>query len=69
MVEEDLHQGRLIELPKPFAGRSRPYNLLYPHQRYVPLRVRTFVDYLLGHQAVSLRRPDPGSDGAMTTLH
>ena len=46
-VEEELRQGRLIELLKPFGGRSRPYNLLYPHQRFVPLRVRTFVDFLL----------------------
>jgi len=47
-VEEALRQGRLVELLKPFGGRSRPYNLLYPHQRFVPLRVRTFVDFLLG---------------------
>ena len=50
-VEEELRQGRLIEVLKPFGGRSRPYNLLYPHQRFVPLRVRTFVDFLLGRDA------------------
>lgn len=50
-VEEDLREGRLVELLKPFGGRSRPFNLLYPHQRFVPLRVRTFVDFLLGHRA------------------
>lgn len=46
-VEEALRQGRLVELLKPFGGRSRPFNLLYPHQRHVPLRVRCFVDFLL----------------------
>ncbi|WP_457320193.1 LysR substrate-binding domain-containing protein [Roseateles sp. P5_E11] len=46
-VEEELRQGRLVELLKPFGGRSRPFNLLYPHQRHVPLRVRCFVDFLL----------------------
>jgi len=46
-VEEELRQGRLVELLKPFGGRSRPFNLLYPHQRFVPLRVRCFVDFLL----------------------
>lgn len=46
-VEEDLRQGRLVELLKPFGGRARPFNLLYPHQRFVPLRVRCFVDFLL----------------------
>lgn len=46
-VEEELRQGRLVELLKPWGGRSRPFNLLYPHQRHVPLRVRCFVDFLL----------------------
>ncbi len=46
-VEEELRQGRLVELLKPSGGRSRPFNLLYPHQRHVPLRVRCFVDFLL----------------------
>lgn len=50
-VDEDLRAGRLVELLKPFGGRSRPYNLLYPHQRFVPLRVRCFVDFLLGERA------------------
>jgi len=49
VVEEDLLEGRLIEILKPFGGRSRPYNLLYPQLRFVPLRVRTFVDFLTGH--------------------
>ncbi|RZL96435.1 MAG: LysR family transcriptional regulator [Variovorax sp.] len=51
VVEEDLRQGRLIELLTPFGGRSRPYNLLYPQLRFVPLRVRTFVDFLMSRHA------------------
>jgi DNA-binding transcriptional LysR family regulator len=47
-VEDALRQGQLVELLKPFGGRSRPFNLLYPHQRFEPLRVRCFVDFLLG---------------------
>lgn len=47
VVEEDLRQGRLIELLQAYASRSRPFNLLYPYQRHVPLRVRTFVDFLV----------------------
>lgn len=46
-VEEELGQGRLVELLQPWGGRSRPFNLLYPHQRHVPLRVRCFLDFLL----------------------
>jgi DNA-binding transcriptional LysR family regulator len=47
IVEEDLRLGRLQEVLQPFAGRSRPFSLLYPHGRHVPLRVRLFIDFLL----------------------
>ena len=56
VVEEDLRQGRLIEVLKPFGGRARPFNLLYPQLRFVPLRVRTFVDFLMSHRAIGGRR-------------
>lgn len=48
IVEQELADGRLVEVLQPYAGRSRPYTLLYPHGRYVPQRVRAFVDFLLG---------------------
>lgn len=51
VVEQDLREGRLVELLAPFGGRSRPYNLLYPQLRFVPLRVRTFVDFLMSQRA------------------
>ena len=51
VVEEDLRAGRLVELLQDFGGRSRPHSLLYPHRRFVPLRVRAFVDYLLGQRS------------------
>jgi DNA-binding transcriptional LysR family regulator len=47
IVEDDLRRGTLVEVLQPFAGRSRPFSLLYPHGRHVALRVRTFVDFLL----------------------
>jgi DNA-binding transcriptional LysR family regulator len=30
-----------------FGGRSRPFSLLYPHGRHLPLRVRSFIDFLV----------------------
>lgn len=57
VVEEALHQGRLIEVLQPFGGRVRPFNLLYPQLRFVPLRVRTFVDFLMGHRAIGKSVP------------
>lgn len=51
IVEGELANGSLVEVLQPFAGRSRPYTLLYPHGRYLPQRVRAFVDFLLQHRA------------------
>lgn len=47
IVEEDLRAGRLQEVLQAYAGRSRPFSLLYPSGRHLPLRVRVFVDFLL----------------------
>ena len=47
IVEQELADGTLLEVLKPFGGRSRPFTLLYPHGRYVPHRVRAFVDFLM----------------------
>jgi DNA-binding transcriptional LysR family regulator len=32
---------------KPYGGRSRPFTLLYPQSRHVPLRLRAFSDFLV----------------------
>ncbi len=47
IVERDLKEGSLVEVLPEFGGRSRPYTLLYPHGRHVPLRLRAFVDFLM----------------------
>lgn len=47
IVEEDLREGRLVAVLPQYGGRSRPYNLLYPHNRHVPLRVRSFVNFMV----------------------
>jgi len=48
IVEQDLASGALVELLPQHGGTSRPFILLYPHARHLSLRVRTFVDFLLG---------------------
>ncbi|UZE21337.1 LysR substrate-binding domain-containing protein [Pseudomonas sp. B21-056] len=50
IVERELADGQLVEVLQPFSGRSRPFTLLYPHGRYMPQRVRAFVDFLLQHR-------------------
>ncbi len=46
-VEGLLADGTLVELLPQHAGATRPFYLLYPHARHLPLRVRVVVDYLI----------------------
>jgi DNA-binding transcriptional LysR family regulator len=45
-VAEDLAAGRLVEVLGAFGGRSRPFSVLYPSGRHLPLRTRVFIDFL-----------------------
>jgi DNA-binding transcriptional LysR family regulator len=47
IVQEDLSQGRLLELLPEAGGRSRPFSLLYPNRRHAALRVRALIDFLV----------------------
>ncbi|MBB4846075.1 DNA-binding transcriptional LysR family regulator [Paucibacter oligotrophus] len=47
LVEDDLREGRLVEVLADYAGASRPFSLLYPGKRHMPLRVRALIDFLL----------------------
>ncbi len=49
LVEDDLAQGRLVEVLRGFGGRSRPVSNRYPAARPQPLRGRVFIDYLVQH--------------------
>jgi DNA-binding transcriptional LysR family regulator len=42
-----LAAGELVEVLKSANKRSRPFYLLYPHNRHVSARVRVFVDFML----------------------
>lgn len=53
VVQEYLESGSLVEVLADFGGRSRPYNLLYPHSRFVPSRVRAFIDFLTARVAAT----------------
>lgn len=56
-IEDDLAEGRLVEVLAPFA--SNPINLyvLYPTRSHVPPRVRVFIDFVV--QALKSRRAVP----------
>lgn len=59
VVEKELADGTLVEVLQNFAGRSRPFSLLYPHGRMLPSRVRAFVDFLI-EQTERLQRAEAG---------
>jgi DNA-binding transcriptional LysR family regulator len=46
-MQADLDSGALVEVLQAYGGRARPIYLLYPSARHVPLRVRSFVDFLV----------------------
>ncbi|WP_028863884.1 LysR family transcriptional regulator [Psychromonas aquimarina] len=46
MVHEYLNNGRLTQILTDYTAASIPLNAIYPQNRYVPLKVRCFVDFL-----------------------
>lgn len=42
-----VRRGELVEVLPECAGATRPFSLLYPHNRHLSARVRVFVDYLV----------------------
>lgn len=46
ILQDDLARGTLVEVLQPFGGRARPFSLIYPATRHMPLRVRVFIDFL-----------------------
>jgi DNA-binding transcriptional LysR family regulator len=47
LVERAIQAGELVEVLSGYAGASRPFFLLYPGNRHMPLRVRLLVDFLV----------------------
>ncbi|MFK0089786.1 LysR family transcriptional regulator [Pseudomonas sp. NPDC090755] len=50
-VQQELESGQLVEVLGDYGGTSRPFMLIYPHARHVPLRVRAMIDFLLQGEA------------------
>jgi DNA-binding transcriptional LysR family regulator len=47
IVEDDLKRRALVAVLPALGGASRPFSLLYPAQRHMPLRMRVLIDFLL----------------------
>ena len=58
IVEDDLAQGRLLELMPESGGRSRPFSIIYPNRQHTALRVRSFIEFLAEALSSSSKRLD-----------
>jgi len=56
IADAAVRSGELKEVLKPFGGRSRPFTILYPHNRHVAPRVRAFVDFVVARLSVKSKR-------------
>jgi DNA-binding transcriptional LysR family regulator len=46
MVKEHLQTGLLEQVLADYQSDNLPFNVVYPQNRYIPLKVRAFVDFL-----------------------
>jgi len=53
-VQDALDNGELVEVLAEYGGTSRPFMLIYPQARHMPLRVRVFIDFLVAEGAQPL---------------
>jgi DNA-binding transcriptional LysR family regulator len=47
LIDDDLHSGVLVELLPGRATIQGPLFAIYPDRRYVPAKVRTFIDFVI----------------------
>jgi DNA-binding transcriptional LysR family regulator len=47
VVEHELRERTLQEILLPYAGRSRPFSILYQQNRHLSAKVRVLIDFLL----------------------
>jgi DNA-binding transcriptional LysR family regulator len=60
VAAEAVQHGELVEVLRELRGRSRPFSVMYPHNRHLSAGVKAFVDFLLNEvQGASLRRGRP----------
>jgi len=52
VVEKELENGTLVEVLKEFSGRARPFNLMYPHGKFLSIKVRTLIDFIMNRLGI-----------------
>jgi DNA-binding transcriptional LysR family regulator len=48
MVSEDLRTGRLVRVLSGYSAESATVRAIYPSRRHLPMKVRTFLDFVAG---------------------
>ena len=60
LIEEDIVSGRLVRVLPKWQARELPAHLVYPVQRRLPLRVRTFIDFAANYMVTVLKQEKRG---------
>jgi DNA-binding transcriptional LysR family regulator len=55
LIEGDLVSGRLVRVLPKWQARELAVNVVYPAQRRLPLRVRTFTDFSVNYMSTVLK--------------
>ena len=55
LIEDDLVAGRLVRVLPKWQARELPAHVVYPAQRRLPLRVRTFIDFAVNYMSTVLK--------------
>lgn len=69
MLAKHLKSGRLTQILTDYNAGSIPLNAIYPQNRYVPLKVRCFVDFLKQELANNEMFSNHISQGDNTTIN
>jgi DNA-binding transcriptional LysR family regulator len=55
LIEDDLVSGRLVRVLPKWQARELPAHVVYPAQRRLPVRVRTFIDFAVDYMSTVLK--------------
>jgi DNA-binding transcriptional LysR family regulator len=57
IANEAVRRGELVEVVKRCGGRTRPFSVLYPQNRHMSARVRSFVDFVAAQVRAVTSKP------------
>src|SRR5262249_25331540 len=56
LIQEDIVSGRLVRVLPAWQGVPLPANVVYPGQRMLPARVRSFIDFAVSYMTAILNQ-------------